>query len=68
MQLTLPDSRNSLQARYLTLLANYVASPLSSVDEATRITTFLEQPRAEALNLNALDERTGTSLLHEAAR
>lgn len=29
---------------------------------------FLERPRAEAINLNALDERTGTSLLHEAAR
>lgn len=29
---------------------------------------FLERPRAEAVNLNALDERTGTSLLHEAAR
>ena len=29
---------------------------------------FLEGPRTEILNLNALDERSGTSLLHEAAR
>jgi hypothetical protein len=52
----------------MTLLGSYIASPLSSVEESSRVTQLLEQPRAEALNLNALDDRTGTSLLHEAAR
>lgn len=61
-------SRAILQTRYMHLLTSYVASPLSSVEESSRITAFLEQPRSEALNLSALDERTGTSLLHEAAR
>lgn len=62
------DSRAALQIRYLSLLASYVGSALSSADEAANIVKFLEQPRAENLNLNALDERTGTPLLHEAAR
>ncbi|CAK9786023.1 hypothetical protein CC85DRAFT_308156 [Cutaneotrichosporon oleaginosum] len=62
------NSRAALQSRYLVLLASYVSSPLSSVEEGTNMLNFLDKPRAEALNLNALDERTGTSLLHEAAR
>jgi hypothetical protein len=52
----------------MNLLTAYVASPLSSVEESSNIATFLNEPRSEAVNLNALDERTGTSLLHEAAR
>ncbi|KAL7418318.1 hypothetical protein Q5752_006776 [Cryptotrichosporon argae] len=62
------DSRAALQIKYLALLASYIASPLSSVNESGRITQFLEGPRADILNLNALDQKTGTSLLHEAAR
>jgi ankyrin repeat protein len=62
------DSRAALQVRYMSLLAAYVASPLSSAEEANNIVKFLDQPRAENVNLNALDDRTGTSLLHEAAR
>lgn len=52
----------------MALLAAYVGSPLSSADEANNIVKFLEQPRIDNVNLNALDERTGTPLLHEAAR
>ncbi|BEI80271.1 hypothetical protein CcaverHIS002_0108000 [Cutaneotrichosporon cavernicola] len=62
------DSRATLQSRFLVLLSSYVSSPLSSVEEGTNMLNFLDKPRAEGLNLNALDERTGTSLLHEAAR
>lgn len=52
----------------MSLLAAYVGSPLSSAEEANNIVKFLDLPRAENVNLNALDDRTGTSLLHEAAR
>ncbi|EIW72252.1 hypothetical protein TREMEDRAFT_70659 [Tremella mesenterica DSM 1558] len=62
------DSRAALQMRFIALLASYVSSPLSSVDEAARMSEFLSSPRVDILNLNALDERSGTSLLHEAAR
>ncbi|ORY26692.1 putative Oxysterol-binding protein [Naematelia encephala] len=62
------DSRGAYQMRYLARLAGYIASPLSSADESLRMTEFLEQPRAEILNLNVLDEKSGTSLLHEAAK
>jgi hypothetical protein len=49
-------------------LAAYIASPLSNPDESNTMSTFLDNPRAEILNLNTLDEKSGTSLLHEAAR
>lgn len=52
----------------MSLLAAYVSSPLSSVDESSNIVTFLNNPRSVSVNLSALDEKTGTSLLHEAAR
>ena len=61
-------SRTVLQSRYLAQLASYVASPLSSAEESMAMTGFLEGPRVGILNLSALDEKSGTSLLHEAAR
>ncbi|KAK8853109.1 hypothetical protein IAR55_003810 [Kwoniella newhampshirensis] len=62
------DSRAQLQMKYLARLAGYVSSPLSSVEESLSMIDFLEGPRTGILNLSALDERSGTSLLHEAAR
>nr|XP_018260745.1 oxysterol-binding protein [Kwoniella dejecticola CBS 10117]OBR82903.1 oxysterol-binding protein [Kwoniella dejecticola CBS 10117] len=62
------ESRGQLQLRYLARLAGYISSPLSSVDESLHMIEFLEGPRTGILNLSALDERSGTSLLHEAAR
>ncbi|KAK4689354.1 oxysterol-binding protein 1, partial [Tremellales sp. Uapishka_1] len=62
------NSRGDLQIRYISLLSNYVSSPLSSLEESLAMVEFLEGPRTEIVNLNVLDEHTGTSLLHEAAR
>ncbi|WRT70348.1 uncharacterized protein IL334_007346 [Kwoniella shivajii] len=62
------ESRGHLQMKYLARLAGYISSPLSSVDESLNMIEFLEGPRTGILNLSALDERSGTSLLHEAAR
>nr|XP_019044285.1 oxysterol-binding protein [Kwoniella bestiolae CBS 10118]OCF23215.1 oxysterol-binding protein [Kwoniella bestiolae CBS 10118] len=62
------ESRGQLQLKYLAKLAGYISSPLSSVDESLHMIEFLEGPRTGILNLSALDERSGTSLLHEAAR
>ncbi|WVQ73019.1 hypothetical protein IAR50_002582 [Cryptococcus sp. DSM 104548] len=62
------ESRAQIQSNYANLLARYIASPLNSADEGAVLGEFLEQPRIGAVNLSALDERTGTSLLHEAAR
>ncbi|WVQ67040.1 uncharacterized protein L199_005233 [Kwoniella botswanensis] len=62
------ESRGQLQLKYLAKLAGYISSPLSSVDESLNMVEFLEGPRTGILNLSALDERSGTSILHEAAR
>ncbi|WWC71885.1 uncharacterized protein I206_105844 [Kwoniella pini CBS 10737] len=62
------ESRGQLQLKYLARLAGYISSPLSSVEESLHMIEFLEGPRTGILNLSQLDERSGTSLLHEAAR
>ncbi|WVR00350.1 hypothetical protein IAU59_007493 [Kwoniella sp. CBS 9459] len=62
------ESRTQLQLKYLAQLAGYISSPLSSVEDSLSMVEFLEGPRTGILNLSALDERSGTSLLHEAAR
>jgi preprotein translocase subunit SecA len=68
MHLTTTASRARLQERYAQVLAEYIGSPLSSVEESENMSDFLKQPRIEAVNLNALDHATGSLLLHEAAR
>ncbi|CAD6572572.1 MAG: hypothetical protein TREMPRED_000577 [Tremellales sp. Tagirdzhanova-0007] len=62
------ESRGTMQIRYLAQLSSYVSSPLSSVEDSVSMMELLEGPRTEILNLNALDEKSGTGLLHEAAR
>ncbi|WVQ84916.1 hypothetical protein IAT38_007079 [Cryptococcus sp. DSM 104549] len=62
------ESRAQTQAQFMALLAKYVSSQLSSPEESSAVADFLESPRVGIVNLNALDERSGTSLLHEAAR
>ncbi|KAE8539551.1 hypothetical protein D1P53_004653 [Cryptococcus gattii VGV] len=62
------ESRAQLQSKYMGLLSRYVSSSLNSPEESAALAEFLDLPRVGAVNLNALDGRTGTSLLHEAAR
>lgn len=62
------ESRAQLQSKYMALLSQYVSSPLNSPGESASLAKFLDLPRMGVVNLNALDGRTGTSLLHEAAR
>ncbi|OXC70624.1 hypothetical protein AYX13_00601 [Cryptococcus neoformans] len=62
------ESRAQLQSKYVALLSRYVSSPLNSPGEGAALAEFLDLPRVGVVNLNALDGRTGTSLLHEAAR
>ena len=61
------DSRSFLNASYKSLLRTYILSPLSSPTSPALI-QLLESPRVTFVDLSYLDEDTGTSLLHEAAR
>ena len=62
-----PDSRSFLNASYRSLLRSYILSPLSSPPSPALI-QLLESPRVTFLDLSYLDDDSGTSLLHEAAR
>ena len=61
------DSRSFLNASYRSLLRSYILSPLSSPPSPALI-QLLESPRVTFLDLSYLDDDSGTSLLHEAAR
>lgn len=63
----LQDSRSFLNASYRSLFHSYV---LSNVDAqpSPSLVSLLESPRARSLDLSYLDDTSGTSLLHEAAR
>src|SRR5882757_6497613 len=61
------DSRAFLNASYRSLLRSYILSPLSSPPSPTLL-QLLESPRVTFLDLSYLDDDSGTSLLHEAAR
>ena len=62
-----PDSRSFLNARYRSLLHAYILSPPDSPPPQGLI-ELLESPRIKFVNLSYLDDDTGTSLLHEAAK
>lgn len=64
------DSRAALQADYLTLLSAYIQSPHPNghPNPANPLLDLLRSPRAAILDINALDEHKGVSLLHEAVR
>ena len=62
-----PDSRSFLNASYRSLLRSYILSPQGSPPLPALI-TLLESPRVRFVNLSYLDDSSGKSLLHEAAR
>ncbi|KAG1741680.1 Oxysterol-binding protein-domain-containing protein [Suillus lakei] len=64
---TLQDSRSFLNASYRSLLRSYILSPMDASPNAALV-TLLESPRARGVDLSYLDDASGTSLLHEAAR
>lgn len=61
------DSRHFLNASYRSLLRSYILSPLNDPPSPALI-HLLESPRIKFVDLSYLDDDTGTSLLHEAAR
>ncbi|KAG1835395.1 Oxysterol-binding protein-domain-containing protein [Suillus subalutaceus] len=61
------DSRSFLNASYRSLLRSYILSPMDASPN-TALVTLLESPRARGVDLSYLDDASGTSLLHEAAR
>jgi ankyrin repeat protein len=61
------DSRSFLNASYRSLLRSYILSPMDASPNAALV-ALLESPRARGVDLSYLDDASGTSLLHEAAR
>lgn len=61
------DSRSFLNASYQSLLRTYILSPATSQPNAALL-TLLESPRVRFVNLSYLDDSSGRSLLHEAAK
>ncbi|OAX31816.1 hypothetical protein K503DRAFT_870474 [Rhizopogon vinicolor AM-OR11-026] len=61
------DSRSFLNASYRSLLRSYILSPIDPPQTAG-LMALLETPRARAVDLSYLDDASGTSLLHEAAK
>lgn len=49
------------------MLHSYALSP-SKAQPSQALVSLLESPRAKGIDLSYLDDTTGTSLLHEAAR
>ena len=61
------DSRSFLNASYRSLLRSYILSPVNDPPSPALI-SLLESPRVKFVDLSYLDNDSGTSLLHEAAR
>ncbi|KAF9471861.1 hypothetical protein BDN70DRAFT_887641 [Pholiota conissans] len=61
------DSRHFLNASYRSLLRSYILSPLKD-PPSPALLNLLESPRIKFVDLSYLDEDTGSSILHEAAR
>ncbi|KAJ7058968.1 Oxysterol-binding protein-domain-containing protein [Mycena amicta] len=71
------DSRTFLNASYRSLLRSYILSPMPSGSPAASpnpqgvppaLITILSSPRAAQLDLSYIDDASGRTLLHEAAR
>ena len=62
-----PDSRALLDATYRSLLHTYIQSPAEAPPPSPLI-TLLASPRVRLVDLSYLDDSTGTTVLHEAAR
>ena len=63
----LTDSHTFLNASYRSLLRSYILSAYTA-QPAPALLHLLESPRIRFVNLSYLDDDSGTSLLHEAAR
>jgi oxysterol-binding protein 1 len=61
------DSRSFLNASYRSLLRTYILSPPTAPPDPALL-SLLESPRIRFVNVSYLDDSTGTSLLHEAAK
>ncbi|THH16409.1 hypothetical protein EW146_g4224 [Bondarzewia mesenterica] len=61
------DSRSYLTASYRSQLRSYIHSP-STAGPPPELLRLLSSPRVRLLNLSYLDDASGTTLLHEAAR
>ncbi|KAM6495220.1 hypothetical protein JOM56_009843 [Amanita muscaria] len=72
------DSRSLLNATFRSQLHSYILSPYAPSASTSRsvqqplspsgLVSLLESPRARYMDLSYIDEDSGTSLLHEAAR
>lgn len=65
--MSLVDSRSFLNASYRSLLRSYILSPAHTQPNPALL-ALLESPRIHFVNLSYLDDDSGTSILHEAAR
>ena len=72
-----PDSRTLLDASYRSLLRSYIISPPQTTYKSLNhnsqnlsrpLVNFLSSPRVKHVDLNYIDDQTGTTLLHEAAK
>ncbi|KAL0565505.1 hypothetical protein V5O48_016524, partial [Marasmius crinis-equi] len=61
------NSREFLNASYRSILHSYIMSPPSSPPSPSLL-NLLQSPRVRFVDLSYLDDDTGTSLLHEAAK
>ena len=61
------DSRQILDAKFISLLHTYVLSQ-PTAPPPPELITILETPRARLLDLSQQEQTNGTTLLHEAAR
>jgi ankyrin repeat protein len=61
------DSHSFLNASYRSLLRSYILSPYTT-PPAPALLNLLESPRIRFVDLSYLDDGSGTSILHEAAR
>ncbi|RDB30164.1 Oxysterol-binding C2F12.05c [Hypsizygus marmoreus] len=61
------DSHSFLNASYRSLLHSYIHSPPSE-PPSPALLAMLDSPRIRFVNLSYLDDDSGTSLLHEAAK
>ena len=61
------DASSAVLSRYRSLLNDFINSPLATAPSPALI-SFLTSYRARSADLSTLDNATGTTLLHEAAR
>ena len=61
------DSQSLFRASFVSLLRTYILSP-STAPPPPSLLSHLSSPRVSILDLSYVDDASGTTLLHEAAR